>query len=137
MAHDGAVDVAPIHILTQVEGPDRSVLVVLPALGDGGHRLAVVVGAQQAVHAVGQHVEVGGALGVQHVPALHFTHAQLPGVHLAQRCAAVAGGGAEAAPDVAVLPEELLEPPQAASRPAAPTAPAPFRNVRRLMAWGS
>ena len=29
------------------------------------------------------------------------------------------------------------EPPQAASRPAAPTAPAPFRKERRLNAWGS
>ena len=38
------------------------------------------------------------------------------------------------APEAAVLPELLdLLPPQADSRPAAPTTPAPFRKLRRVM----
>ena len=93
VARDVAVDVAPVHVVAQVEGPDRSVLVVLPALGDGSHRLAVGVRAQQAVHQVGQDVEVGGILAVQDVPLLQLTDVALPGVVLAQRGAAVAGSG--------------------------------------------
>ena len=76
---DLAVDVAPIDIVAQVEGPDGGVVVVLPAGCDGGHCLAVAVEAHQAVPQVGDDVGVGEGLAVQHVPALDLTVGRLPG----------------------------------------------------------
>ena len=76
---DLAVDVAPIDIVAQVEGPDGGVLVVLPAGCDGGHCLAVAVEAQQAVPAVGGDVQVGSGLAVQEVPGLQLTVGSLEG----------------------------------------------------------
>src|SRR5699024_7133352 len=97
VAGDGAVDVAPVDVVTQLEGPDRGVLVVLPAGSDGGDGLAVAVGAQQAVPEVGDDVEVGSALAVQDVPALQLTVAALIPDILGQRLAAVAGSGGRSA----------------------------------------
>ena len=68
-----AVDVAPVHIVAQVERPDGGVVVVLPALGDGGRNLAVAVKAQQTVPHVGGDVQIGGGLAVQEVPGLQLT----------------------------------------------------------------
>ena len=79
MRLDLAVDVAPIDIVAQVEGPDGGVLVVLPAGCDGGHCLAVAVEAQQAVPAVGGDVQVGSGLAVQEVPGLQLTVGSLEG----------------------------------------------------------
>ena len=93
VAHNVAVDVAPIHVVAQVEGPDGSGLVALPAGSDGGHGLAVAVVADQAVHQVGQDVEVGSALAVDNVPALQLTVAGFVPDILGQRCAAIAGSG--------------------------------------------
>ena len=76
---DLAVDVAPIDIVAQVEGPDGGVLVGLPARGDGGHQLAVAVEAHQAVPQVGDDVGVAEGLAVQQVPALDLTVGRLPG----------------------------------------------------------
>ena len=76
---DLAVDVAPIDIVAQVEGPDGGVLVVLPAGCDGGNCLAVAVEAQQAVPAVGGDVQVGSGLAVQEVPSLQLTVSGLEG----------------------------------------------------------
>src|SRR5699024_3605108 len=93
VAHDVAVDVAPIHVVAQVDGPDGSILVALPAGSDGGHGLAVAVVADQAVHQVGNDVEVGSALAVQDVPALQLTVAGFIPDIFGQRRAAVAGSG--------------------------------------------
>ena len=79
MRLDLAVDVAPIDIVAQVEGPDGGVVVVLPAGCDGGHCLAVAVEAQQAVPAVGGDVQVGSGLAVQEVPGLQLTVGSLEG----------------------------------------------------------
>ena len=79
MRLDLAVDVAPIDIVAQVEGPDGGVLVVLPAGCDGGGCLAVAVEAQQAVPAVGGDVQVGSGLAVQEVPGLQLTVGSLEG----------------------------------------------------------
>ena len=84
-----AVDVHPVHIIPQVEGPDGGVFVVLPALGDGGDGLAVVVEADEAVDEVGGDVEVDGLLAVEHIPALDLAAGGLVGEQLAQ---ALAGG---------------------------------------------
>ena len=46
---------------------------MLPALGDGGHCLAVAVKAQQTVPHVGGDVHIGGRLAVQEVPGLQLT----------------------------------------------------------------
>ena len=84
-----AVDVHPVHVIPQVEGPDGGVFVVLPALGDGGDGLAVVVEADEAVDEVGGDVEVDGLLAVEHIPALDLAAGGLVGEQLAQ---ALAGG---------------------------------------------
>ena len=82
-----AVHVHPVHIVTEVERPDSGVLVVLPALGQSRHRLAVVVEADKAVDDVGGHVEVGGHLAVENIPALDLTAGSLVSKQLAQALA--------------------------------------------------
>ena len=84
-----AVDVHPVHVIPQVEGPDGGVFVVLPALSDGGDGLAVVIEADEAVDEVGGDVEVDGLLAVEHIPALDLAAGGLVGEQLAQ---ALAGG---------------------------------------------
>ena len=91
---DLAVDVHPVDIVAQVEGPDGGVLIVAPLLGHGRHGLAVAVKAQQALPQVGGDIHVGSHLAVQHVPALQLTVGALPGDELLQRSSAGGVGGA-------------------------------------------
>ena len=91
---DLAVDVHPVDIVAQVEGPDGGVLIVAPLLGHGRHSLAVAVKAQQALPQVGGDIHVGSHLAVQHVPALQLTVGGLPGNELLQRSSAGGVGGA-------------------------------------------
>ena len=88
-----AVDIHPVDVIAQVEGPDGRIVVVLPRRSDGGHDLAVAVEAQQAVPQVGDHVGVLSLLGVQHVPALQLAVAALKGDELLQRGGAGGVGG--------------------------------------------
>ena len=80
-----AVDIHPVDVIAQVEGPDGRIVVVLPAGSDGGHDLAVAVKAQQTVPQVGDDVGVLSLLGVQHVPAFQLTVAALKRDELLQR----------------------------------------------------
>ena len=82
-----AVHVHPVHIVTEVESPDSGVLVVLPALSQSRHRLAVVVEADKTVDDVGRYVEVDGLLAVEHIPALDLTARSLVSKQLAQALA--------------------------------------------------
>ena len=82
-----AVHVHPVHVVTEVERPDSGVLVVLPALSQSRHRLAVVVEADKTVDDVGRHVEVDGLLAVEHIPALDLTAGSLVSKQLAQALA--------------------------------------------------
>ena len=98
-----AVDIHPVHIVPQVEGPDGRIVVVLPRRSDGGRDLAVAVKAQQTVPDVGDDVGVLSLLGVQHVPAFQLTVAALKRDELLQRdsaggvgCLGTAGGSAAA-----------------------------------------
>ena len=91
---DLAVDVHPIHIVAQVEGPDGGVVVVAPLLCHGGHSLAVAVKAQQTLPQVRGDIHVGSHLGVQHVPALQLTVGGLPRDELLQRGSTGGVGGA-------------------------------------------
>ena len=91
---DLAVDIHPVDIVAQVEGPNGGVLVVAPLLGHGRHGLAVAVKAQQAFPQVGGDIHVGSHLAVQHVPALQLTVGALPGDELLQRGSAGGVGSA-------------------------------------------
>ena len=91
------VAIHPVHVVPQVEGPDSSILIVLPAGSDGGHHLAVAVKAQQAVPQVGDHVGIFSLLGIQHVPAFQLTVAALKGDEFLQGGSAGGVGGSSAA----------------------------------------
>ena len=86
-----AIDIDPVDIITQMEGPDGSVVVVFPALCDSRDRLAVRIKAEKAIPSIGGDVEVGCQLAVQHVPALDLTAGSLIGDEFGQRLAGICG----------------------------------------------
>ena len=72
VGHLIAVLVHPLDPLADVEGPLGVVLVVLPALSQGGLDHAVAVVLHQGVHHIGGDLQVAGGGGVQVVHGLHL-----------------------------------------------------------------
>ena len=93
LGHLVAVDVHPDHVVPELKGPSLALVRGIPLLGDAGDELAAVVDLQQAGDAVGQVVQVAGALAVQGEEGLHLSGSGLIGDEVLDGLTLVVGDG--------------------------------------------